>query len=75
MNARALQPNLNPSAADDIYERLVSAHAGLSDAESMRFNARLILLLVNFIGDPQAVREAIDLAAKPHAPERTSPCT
>lgn len=63
-------PNL--PAVDDIYQWLVDAHVGLSDAESMRLNARLILLLANFIGDPQVIREAIDRATSVRGLENSS---
>ena len=38
-------------APDELYQALVDAHDGLSDAESRQLNARLILLLANHIGD------------------------
>jgi hypothetical protein len=47
---------------DDIYELLIEMHQGLTEAESSRLNARLILLLVNCIGDEQLVRDAIAAA-------------
>jgi hypothetical protein len=59
------------SAPDDIYERLVQLHSGQSDEESARINARLILLLINCIGDEEAVMEAIALAAE--RPARRGP--
>ena len=49
---------------DDIYERLIDAHNGLSDDESNKFNAKLILLLFNHIGDEQVINAAL-CAAKP----------
>src|SRR5690606_30556979 len=54
-------PNIKD--ADGIYEALIALHAGRSEEESMAVNARLILLLINHIGDPEAVRDAIDRAA------------
>lgn len=39
---------------DGIYEQLLDAHAGLSDEQSSAFNALLILLLVNQVGDQTA---------------------
>lgn len=36
---------------DDFYEKLIAAHSGLSEAESARLNARLVLLMANAIGD------------------------
>lgn len=55
-------PNL--SDADGIYEKLIALHHGLDEDESMAANARLILLLVNHIGDPDVVNEAIRRAGR-----------
>lgn len=54
-------PNL--ADVDALYERLIEIHAGLSEAESLRVNARLILILMNHVGDGEALREAFALAA------------
>jgi len=56
--------NTKPNVAnlDDIYQKLIDAHAGLTDAESMALNSRLILLLINHIGDGKAIAEAISAA-------------
>ncbi|MCH4151893.1 MAG: DUF2783 domain-containing protein [Sphingobium sp.] len=50
-------PNL--ANADGVYEKLIALHHGLDEEESMRVNARLILLLINHIGDADIVSEAI----------------
>jgi hypothetical protein len=55
-----LEPNLE--RPDDLYEALVAAHEGLSQADSAALNARLILILMNQIGDAEAIRQAIDAA-------------
>jgi hypothetical protein len=47
---------------DAFYDRLVSAHRGLSDAQSDLMQARLALLLANHIGDLRVLDEAIALA-------------
>lgn len=47
---------------DGFYEILIAAHDGLSDAESSRLNARLILILANHIGDQAVLDEALQLA-------------
>jgi hypothetical protein len=53
-------PNLpQPDAA---YARILEAHQGLSIEESVALNARLVLILVNHVGDMQVLAEAIDLA-------------
>jgi hypothetical protein len=47
---------------DDVYERLLALHGGLDEADSRALNARLILLLINHIGDEQVIYEAFDAA-------------
>lgn len=55
-----LTPNL--PRADDTYADLLAAHEGLSKAESDALNARLILILMNHIGDQAIIREALKAA-------------
>lgn len=55
-----LTPNL--PRADDTYADLLAAHEGLSKAESDALNARLILILMNHIGDQAIIREALRAA-------------
>lgn len=55
-------PNIDKP--DDVYDQLIRLHEGRSEAESMRINAKLILLLINHIGDRQAVLAAIQAAAR-----------
>ena len=47
---------------DDVYALLIKAHDGLTKAESDALNARLILTLINHIGDAGIIAEALDLA-------------
>jgi hypothetical protein len=63
MTRLTTSPNID--GADDVYQWLIDLHAGRSEAESLKINARLILLLLNHIGDRGAIREAIALAAQP----------
>lgn len=49
---------------DGFYADLIAAHEGLTDDESAGFNARLILLLANQIGDRNLLNQALTLAAK-----------
>ena len=58
----------NIADVDGVYQKLIEAHTGLSDADSMALNARLILLLINHIGDKEAVEAAIR-AAKDDRPK------
>jgi hypothetical protein len=50
------------SAGDDFYQALIDTHRDLSDEQSARVNARLVLLLCNHIGDLDVLREAMDIA-------------
>ena len=56
-------PNL--SAPDDFYEALIEAHKDLSLEDCQAFNARLILLMANHIGNLEVLREAIQAARDP----------
>jgi hypothetical protein len=47
---------------DGFYAELLSAHEGLSKADSDALNARLILLLANHIGDREALTDALTAA-------------
>lgn len=59
----ALRRTLNLAKPDDVYNALIDAHKGLSDEECRAFDARLILLLLNHIGDEAVIREALKEAA------------
>jgi hypothetical protein len=50
------------SEAHEIYDELVAAHRELGAAGSGAFDARLILILMNHVGDAGVIREAIALA-------------
>jgi hypothetical protein len=55
----ALRRTLNLARPDDVYNAVVDAHRGLDDEQCRDFDARLILLLVNHIGDEAVIREAL----------------
>ncbi len=55
------QPNIN--GIDDFYEDLIELHRDLSSEQSMKVNAKLILLLANHVGDREALSEAMKIAA------------
>jgi hypothetical protein len=59
-----LNTKINIAAPDEFYAELLAAHDGLSAAESAAFNARLILVLANHIGDRAVLSEALAAAAK-----------
>ncbi len=60
----ALNTTPNISDPDGFYAELLNAHEGLSDDESIAFNARLILILANHIGDRAVLTEALAAASK-----------
>jgi len=58
--------------ADDVYGGLTGAHEGLSLEQSHRLNARLVLMMMNTIGDAALLqqlfahaRNTIDESEKP----------
>lgn len=55
----ALRRTLNLARPDDVYNAIVEAHKDLSDEQCRAFDARLILLLANHVGDEAAIREAL----------------
>lgn len=48
---------------DDAYEALLSAHASLTPEQAQQFNARLILILMNQVGDLSVIEQAIEKAS------------
>lgn len=53
-------PNLpDPDAT---YAALLAAHKGLTEAESHAMNARLVLILINHVGDAETLSAALILA-------------
>jgi len=59
-----LKRDPNVKDPDRLYAAIIDAHNGLSDADSVAFNARLVLLLANHIGDEAVLREALAVARK-----------
>lgn len=57
-----MKTQLHLQDADSFYEQLLDAHQGLSSAQSELFNARLILLLANQVGDAQVLKDCIAAA-------------
>jgi mannose-1-phosphate guanylyltransferase len=56
--------DLSPRLADPdaLFAALAAAHAGLTEAQARQFDARLLLLLANHIGDETVLQQAIDEA-------------
>ena len=49
---------------DAIYAALLAAHKGRTEAESHALNARLVLILINHVGDALVLKQALDLAKR-----------
>lgn len=64
-------PHSGITDPDAAYRLLIEAHRGLSDDESAALNARLILVLMERVGDPDAIAAAIRTAveAGPESPD------
>lgn len=60
MSALILTPNI-PNG-DDFYEALLTCHDGKSKEQSDAFNARLILILANHLGDMDVLKDALSAA-------------
>jgi len=58
----SLNTESNFAAPDDFYAALIAMHRGLSEADSAKCNARLILLLANHIGDGDVLAQAMAAA-------------
>ena len=58
--ALIIEPNID--RPDEFYQALIDAHRELSEADSLRLNSRIILILANQVGDVDTLIEAIALA-------------
>ncbi len=61
-------PGFADADADAFYAKLVDAHRDLDEAASAKFNAKLVLLLANHIGDLEALDEALAAAQERRIP-------
>ena len=60
--AAKLRTELGVENPDDFYAQLIEMHEGLSDAESHKLNAKVILMLANHIGDAEVLNETLTYA-------------
>ena len=60
----ALSTSSNFAKPDDAFRAIVEAHRGLSEEQSADFDAALVLILANHIGDIEVLRGAITLARR-----------
>jgi hypothetical protein len=57
-----MKTHLELSDPDGFYEYWLDAHAGLDEKQSFEFNARLVMLLANQVGDQSVIQKCIDSA-------------
>lgn len=55
---------------DVFYSELLNAHHGLTEQESARLNARLVLLLANQVGSLATLKAALETARRLGTPLR-----
>jgi hypothetical protein len=59
-----LSTSSNFPKPDEAFRAIVEAHRGLSEEQSADFDAALVLILANHIGDLDVLHEAIALARR-----------
>lgn len=57
-----LKHKINLTEHDEIYQMVIELQECLSETDRNKANAKLILLLMNQIGDPDIIKEAIRIA-------------
>ena len=62
MTKQSLRSELGIDAPDDFYNALVDCYRDLDEKQVGLFNARLILLLANHVGDRSVLEEALKRA-------------
>ncbi len=63
-----LRTDPNVDGVDEIYARLVAMHEGQTLADSLNLAMRLNLILINQVGDRDAIEQAIALASGATSP-------
>jgi hypothetical protein len=69
----SLKREFNMQDPDAAYALIIEAHSGLSEPDSARLNARLVLLLANHIGDAEVLREALAVARRSISQDAADP--
>ena len=59
-----MKTELTLQDADGFYEKLLDAQQGLDKRALRLFNARLVLLLANQVGDERLLEQCIDAARR-----------
>ncbi len=54
-----MHTEINVEDPDDFYAKLIELHEGLSVDESLKVNAKLILMMANEIGDRSTLDEML----------------
>lgn len=64
MSRARLTASRNVARPDHMYAMSIDAHHGLSQPESEALNVRLIVPLINHIGDAEVIGRALALARR-----------
>jgi uncharacterized protein DUF2783 len=59
-----LSTSSNFAKPDDAFRAIVEAQRGMTEEQSADFDAAMVLILANHIGDMEVLREAIALAKR-----------
>jgi hypothetical protein len=54
----------NTPDPDGFYEALIASQRALTDAQAERFQAKLLLVLANHVGDREVLAEAMQVARR-----------
>lgn len=58
----SLNQKVNLTEHDDLYQKIIDLQENLTEEERNKANAKLMLLLMNHIGDHEVINEAIRIA-------------
>jgi hypothetical protein len=64
MSPLCTRPNFAQPGGDELYAELIDAMRDMDEREALAFSARLVLLLMNHIGDPAVLRKAVQVARR-----------
>ena len=57
-----LRTEIGVADPDGFYARIIELHQGLTQEQSNKLNAKIILMLANHVGDDDVLREVLEYA-------------
>lgn len=61
-----LKTDINIKDYDNFYEKLIDLHADLSTEDSLKLNAKIIMMMANHIGDDSVLGEILEYVRNNH---------